>query len=42
MTFVGGFAGRALAGEIHPAATLGIATGLRVLIAVSWLFVGAG
>ncbi|KAF5383000.1 hypothetical protein D9615_004846 [Tricholomella constricta] len=38
--FVGGFMGRALVGKIGAAGTLGIAVGLRVLIAVSWIFVG--
>jgi hypothetical protein len=38
--FLGGFIGRALANTIHPGATLGIATGLRIIIATSWLVVG--
>lgn len=38
--FLGGFVGRALANTIHPGATLGIATGFRIIIAMSWLVVG--
>ncbi|KAG5647704.1 hypothetical protein DXG03_008427 [Asterophora parasitica] len=38
--FVGGFMGRALVGKIGSAGTLGIAVGLRILIAISWVFVG--
>lgn len=37
--FVGGFVGRALIEAIGSAGTLGIGTGLRVLIALWWLFV---
>ena len=38
--FVGGFIARALVGKIGAAGTLGIGAGLRILIAVSWMFVG--
>jgi hypothetical protein len=38
--FLGGFVGRALADTIPPGATLGIATGLRIIIAITWLVVG--
>lgn len=37
--FVGGFTGRALIDQIGSAGTLGIGTGIRLLIAVWWLFV---
>jgi hypothetical protein len=39
--FLGGFVGRALLGKIGAAGTLGIAVGFRVLIAISWIFVGS-
>lgn len=39
--FFGGFVGRALLGSIGAAGALGIGTGLRLLIAISWLFVPA-
>lgn len=38
--FLGGFMGRALLGKIGAASTLGIAVGFRVLIAISWIFIG--
>ncbi|KAF9457815.1 hypothetical protein BDZ94DRAFT_1272156 [Collybia nuda] len=38
--FLGGFIGRALLGKVGAASTLGIAVGFRVLIAISWIFVG--
>lgn len=38
--FIGGFFARALLGKIGAAGTLGIAVGVRVLIAISWIFVG--
>lgn len=37
--FVGGFCGRALVGQIGAAGTLGVAVGMRILIAISWIFV---
>jgi len=37
--FLGGFVGRALIDQIGSAGTLGIGTGIRVVIAVWWLFV---
>jgi hypothetical protein len=37
--FVGGFASRAILQEIGAAGTLGVGTGMRVLVAFSWLFV---
>ncbi|KAI0795617.1 hypothetical protein C8Q75DRAFT_711714 [Abortiporus biennis] len=37
--FFGGFVGRALIDKIGAASTLGVGTGMRVLIAVWWLFV---
>ena len=37
--FVGGFAGRAILDQIGSAGALGVGTGIRVLIAVWWLFV---
>ena len=37
--FVGGFCSRVILQAIGSPATLGIGTGLRVFIAVSWLFV---
>ncbi|CCM06503.1 uncharacterized protein FIBRA_08773 [Fibroporia radiculosa] len=37
--FVGGFAGRALIDQIGSAGTLGIGTGIRVIISIWWLFV---
>ncbi|KAG6874124.1 hypothetical protein C0995_005540 [Termitomyces sp. Mi166 len=38
--FVGAFAGRALLGKIGSPAALGIAVGFRILIAISWIFIG--
>ncbi|KAF8067999.1 hypothetical protein FPV67DRAFT_1494520 [Lyophyllum atratum] len=37
--FVGGFMGRALVGQIGAASTLGVAVGIRIIIAISWIFV---
>ena len=37
--FVGGFAGRAILDQIGSAGALGVGTGIRVLIAIWWLFV---
>lgn len=37
--FLGGFISRALLGKIGAASTLGIGVGLRILVAISWLFV---
>lgn len=37
--FVGGFVGRALVDQIGAAGALGVGTGIRVLIALSWVFV---
>jgi hypothetical protein len=37
--FVGGFCSRAILQSIGSPAALGIGTGLRILIALSWLFV---
>ncbi|KAF8643154.1 hypothetical protein AX16_009198 [Volvariella volvacea WC 439] len=37
--FLGGFIGRALVGKIGAAGTLGVGVGMRVLIAISWIFV---
>lgn len=37
--FVGGFCSRALLGQIGSAGTLGIGVGLRIFIAISWIFV---
>jgi len=37
--FVGGFCGRALSAKIGAAGTLGIGVGIRVLIAISWIFI---
>ena len=37
--FIGGFVGRALIDAAGAAATLGVGTGLRLLIAIWWLFV---
>jgi hypothetical protein len=37
--FVGGFCSRAILQSIGSPASLGIGTGLRVLVAFSWLFV---
>ncbi|KAH9075559.1 hypothetical protein EDB83DRAFT_2350767 [Lactarius deliciosus] len=39
--FVGGFCGRAILQSIGSPASLGIATGLRILVALSWFFVPA-
>jgi len=39
--FLGGFLGRALVDQIGAAGTLGIGTGIRMIIAVGWLFVPA-
>jgi hypothetical protein len=39
--FLGGFLSRAILQTIGTPSSLGIATGLRVLIAFSWLFVPA-
>lgn len=38
--FVGAFCGMVLVGKIGVAGTLGVAVGVRVLIATSWIFVG--
>ena len=37
--FLGAFLGRALAAQIGSAGALGVATGIRVLLAFGWLFV---
>lgn len=37
--FVGGFIGRAILDQIGSAGALGVGTGMRVVIAVGWLFV---
>ena len=37
--FLGGFVGRAIIDSAGAAATLGVGTGFRVLIALWWLFV---
>lgn len=37
--FLGGFVGRALIDQIGAAGTLGVGTGIRVLISIWWLFV---
>lgn len=37
--FIGGFAGRAILDAIGSAGALGIGTGIRVLVALWWLFV---
>jgi hypothetical protein len=37
--FIGGFAGRALLDRIGSAGTLGIGTGIRLVISAWWLFV---
>lgn len=39
--FVGGFVSRAILQEISAAATLGVGCGLRVIVAIMWLFVPA-
>jgi Protein of unknown function (DUF1275) len=39
--FVGGFCSRAILESIGSPASLGIATGIRVVIALSWFFVPA-
>ena len=39
--FVGGFVGRALIDQIGDAGTFGVGTGIRFLIALSWLGVPA-
>jgi hypothetical protein len=36
--FLGGFVGRALVDQVGPAGSLGVGTGLRVLVAVGWAF----
>ncbi|KAG6857240.1 hypothetical protein H0H87_007659 [Tephrocybe sp. NHM501043] len=38
--FAGSFVGRALLGKIGSAGTLGIGVGFRLLIAMSWIFIG--
>ena len=38
--FIGGFCGRALLDKIGDAGALGVGTGIRVIIAVSWFGVG--
>ncbi|RDB18362.1 hypothetical protein Hypma_000367 [Hypsizygus marmoreus] len=38
--FVGGFMGRSLVGKIGAPSALGVAVGLRVVVAISWIFVG--
>jgi len=37
--FLGGFLGRAILAKIGSAGALGVATGIRVLLALGWLFV---
>jgi len=37
--FLGGFFGRALIDVIGSAGTLGVATGLRLIISIWWLFI---
>ena len=37
--FLGGFVGRAIIDAAGAAATLGVGTGMRVVIAIWWLFV---
>ena len=37
--FVGGFASRAILDKIGSAGTLGVGTGIRLLVAIWWLFV---
>ncbi len=37
--FIGAFTGRAILGSIGSTAALGIGTGIRVLITLSWIFV---
>ena len=37
--FVGGFIGRTLVDQIGAAGALGVGAGIRLLIALSWLFV---
>jgi hypothetical protein len=37
--FLGGFLGRALLASIGSAATLGIGTGVRLIVTLSWFFV---
>ena len=37
--FIGGFASRAILDKIGSAGTLGVGTGIRVLVAIWWLFV---
>ena len=39
--FLGGFAGRAILDKIGSAGALGVGTGIRVLVALWWLFVPA-
>lgn len=39
--FLGGFAGSALVDKLGDAATLGIATGIRLLLTVWWIFIPA-
>jgi len=39
--FVGGFVGRAILDRVGSAGTLGVGTGLRFLITLSWVFVPA-
>ncbi|KNZ82148.1 hypothetical protein J132_07733 [Termitomyces sp. J132] len=38
--FIGAFAGRALLGKLGSPAALGIAVGIRILITISWVFIG--
>lgn len=37
--FLGGFVGRAIIDAVGAASTLGVGTGMRVVIAIWWLFV---
>jgi hypothetical protein len=37
--FIGGFVGRALVDSIGASGALGVGTGVRLLIALSWIFV---
>jgi hypothetical protein len=39
--FLGGFVGRVLIDSVGSAATLGIGTGIRLMISVWWLFIPA-
>jgi hypothetical protein len=37
--FLGGFTGRALVDQIGPSGALGVGTGIRVVIGLSWIFI---